>query len=556
MNDALSGSDVWLLRSERWFGHLLDLYPEEHQTYRQVLFDNFAIHCRRAWSERGGWGLVSLWITTLWSMLVGAPFHNRRVPGLLRALQKRSWLLIVRAIRSVFGHPLGLVATAFTMIIVAVVPFAAEEARSPAPENAALAQAQPGAAGKPAALQRLAVTPAAPAARPAQPASLPLRAVPRQAPADPALAPQMADSLPAHPPLAKPLPTAPAATNAVRPRVTAGREPSPIHDGRVPALTADTETPLPTARPTSTPYPPSTSTPSPRLGRSPTSLPASQVVLPPSAVSSPSTTPAPTPIPSPASTPTPAPSLTAAPSQTPSPSATAGPAPPTATTCLTAAAQPLDIVLVIDRSGSMESSGKLSSARQAARAFLELLGRDDRVGLISFNENARLATPLGGSREDIAAAIAKLTAGGGTRIDRALALTTAALTGPAHRPAAQRVAVLLSDGLAKGRDDEAKAAAGEARRAGIRLFAIGVGEADAELLEAVASSPSDYYYAPSPQDLTRLYTTIGQLIHACTPVIAMPPTPTPTSTSIADDSHPPTSAGNPGHLVYLPAMRR
>ncbi len=53
-----------------------------------------------------------------------------------------------------------------------------------------------------------------------------------------------------------------------------------------------------------------------------------------------------------------------------------------------------DIVLLIDSSGSMKKTDPHDYRKTAAKLFISLLGRDDRAGIVSFGENAKLLLPL------------------------------------------------------------------------------------------------------------------------------------------------------------------
>ena len=79
-----------------------------------------------------------------------------------------------------------------------------------------------------------------------------------------------------------------------------------------------------------------------------------------------------------------------------------------------------DIVLVIDRSGSMQGA-KLASAREAARSFAELLDvRHHRLGLASFSDQASIDVPLTDSVPAVIDGLYALRAEGGTDLTAAL----------------------------------------------------------------------------------------------------------------------------------------
>lgn len=116
------------------------------------------------------------------------------------------------------------------------------------------------------------------------------------------------------------------------------------------------------------------------------------------------------------------------------------------------------IMLTTDYSGSMQSTDvaptRLAAARAAAERFLKQVPANVRVGLVAFNQSARLIESPSTDRQAVRNALATLQPSGGTATGEALAVAIAALTsqkdGTGTRPPA--AIVLLSDGKSvKGR---------------------------------------------------------------------------------------------------------
>jgi len=110
------------------------------------------------------------------------------------------------------------------------------------------------------------------------------------------------------------------------------------------------------------------------------------------------------------------------------------------------------IMLTTDYSGSMQATDvaptRLAAARAAAERFLEEVPGSVRIGLVSFNQAARLVAGPTTNREEIRAAIAALQPSGGTATGEALAVSLTALQAETD-DAGVRVPsaiVLLSDG--------------------------------------------------------------------------------------------------------------
>ncbi len=180
---------------------------------------------------------------------------------------------------------------------------------------------------------------------------------------------------------------------------------------------------------------------------------------------------------------------------------------------------PKDIVLVLDKSGSMEGK-KIQQAKAATRYILEHLGEGDRFGLIAFNEDVdRLTEGLVEATPDrIAAAVAevdKIYADGWTNIHGAL-LSAMDWLSPSDRP---KYVIFLTDGLPTAGETDTGLIVGDvtaANAAGARLFAFGVGyDVDPQLLDLLAQKNRGATSYVTPQEdlegvLTSFYSKIAQ----------------------------------------------
>jgi Mg-chelatase subunit ChlD len=170
-----------------------------------------------------------------------------------------------------------------------------------------------------------------------------------------------------------------------------------------------------------------------------------------------------------------------------------------------------DVVLAIDVSGSMQFEGKITAARSSAIAFVAQMDpATTRVGVVAFQTTPQLVQPLTSDRALLIERIGALAAGGGTNIQAALAVSTAALAAAAPRPDAKPAIVLLTDGRTNSADGLEEAIAG-ARAAGVEVFTIGLGsDADRDTLARIATDGSHAFFTPTIDELQTLYAEIGR----------------------------------------------
>ncbi len=175
-----------------------------------------------------------------------------------------------------------------------------------------------------------------------------------------------------------------------------------------------------------------------------------------------------------------------------------------------------DVVLVVDRSGSMNDDGKLADAQAAVSSFLDTLNAPpEQAALVSFAVTATLDAPLTTDVELVRTAVMSLTAEDSTYMDHGLAEARLELASSRHVPTHTKIIILLSDGQQTGDTAPVLAEAAAAKAEGALIFSIGLGpDADADLLQQVASDPAYYFYAPSGDDLEDVYLEISTVL-AC-----------------------------------------
>jgi Ca-activated chloride channel family protein len=185
------------------------------------------------------------------------------------------------------------------------------------------------------------------------------------------------------------------------------------------------------------------------------------------------------------------------------------------------------VILAMDISGSMNADdvwpSRLAAAQSAARAFVNALPDNVRIGVVAFSDEARLVQPPVQNREDVLFVIASLQAQHGTAIGRGILVSLEALDKDV--PGA---IVLLTDGQNSHGVDPAEAAR-EAVARGVRIYTVGVGTPygqihhergwqqtvgiDEEALMSIAQQTgAEYFYASSATDLYSIYANLGSKV--------------------------------------------
>ncbi len=114
----------------------------------------------------------------------------------------------------------------------------------------------------------------------------------------------------------------------------------------------------------------------------------------------------------------------------------------------TSAIPPVDLVLVLDQSGSLGTAGAWDDLQAAATTFVQQFDDlIDQVALVSFQTRANTWNPLAPNfTTPIVNQIALLNSAGWTNTGEAIRLGGLELSGPAARPNAAKVVVFFTDG--------------------------------------------------------------------------------------------------------------
>jgi Ca-activated chloride channel homolog len=168
---------------------------------------------------------------------------------------------------------------------------------------------------------------------------------------------------------------------------------------------------------------------------------------------------------------------------------------------------PIHAAVVLDVSASME--GSLGQATDAALAFLEGAVRPkDRAALITFNDRPHLAVKFTKDVDALAGGLAGLKAERGTALYDTIIFSLFYFNGVKG----QRAIVLLSDGKDEGSRFSYEDALDSARRAGVAIYPIGLGEElEKRKLEKLAEETGGRaFFLKDAAELTGIYAAIQE----------------------------------------------
>jgi VWFA-related protein len=182
---------------------------------------------------------------------------------------------------------------------------------------------------------------------------------------------------------------------------------------------------------------------------------------------------------------------------------------------------PLNTLLIFDVSGSMNSAGKLATAKEAAKAYLDTMRADDQVGLLTFNTEVRYAQPLTSDRETLHSAIDDLTAEEDTAMYDALVEGVQLLESVEGRKAI----IVLTDGMDNRSEFGLQDVLDRLGPGGLSISTVGLGDPqqldattaglDVPALERLASQAGGRYaYANDASSLTALYERLARALQS------------------------------------------
>lgn len=175
-----------------------------------------------------------------------------------------------------------------------------------------------------------------------------------------------------------------------------------------------------------------------------------------------------------------------------------------------------DIMLVIDRSASMDQQeGKLQEAIEGAEGLIGQLAANDRIGLVSFADDARADSSLSQNFGEVQSAVRDLEgqANGDTNLAGGVNVAHDELVANS-RTDAEQIMIVLADGEHNTGDLNPQTEAQEAKDAGIRVLTVAIPELQGGELEEMASEPLDqnFFNIEGIENISTIFETIAQEI--------------------------------------------
>jgi Ca-activated chloride channel family protein len=132
---------------------------------------------------------------------------------------------------------------------------------------------------------------------------------------------------------------------------------------------------------------------------------------------------------------------------------------------------PVDVVLLVDASGSMDVTEKVANARNAAIQLIHSLGPEDRVSVYAFDKDLYQLTEFEESKQESIAALTRITPFGSTALYDAVAILADHVV---HEGFGRRAIVVVTDGVDTASDISVDEAVEKARGVDLPVYAVRV----------------------------------------------------------------------------------
>ncbi|WAM34448.1 VWA domain-containing protein [Caldicellulosiruptor morganii] len=169
----------------------------------------------------------------------------------------------------------------------------------------------------------------------------------------------------------------------------------------------------------------------------------------------------------------------------------------------------IDIVFVLDSSGSMSWNDPNDYRKTAAKSFVDALVQGDRAAVVDFDSYGYLLQPLTHDFEAVKSAIDRIDSSGGTDIAAGIRIANQQLISQSSDDRI-KVIILLTDG--EGYYDQSLTA--QAKDSNINIYTIGLGTSvDENLLRNIAAQTGGMYFSvSSASQLPQVFSRITEIV--------------------------------------------
>ena len=168
----------------------------------------------------------------------------------------------------------------------------------------------------------------------------------------------------------------------------------------------------------------------------------------------------------------------------------------------------IDIVFVVDSSGSMTSNDRSGIRKTAVKNFVDKLGKDDRAAVVDFDDSARVYQSFTSDHQALYSAVDRVDSYGGTSLSAGMKVAINLFNEDSYmRTDAYKYIVFLTD----GDGDYRTAYTSEALKNNIIVYTVGLGSGVREtVLKNIASGTGGkYYFASTANQLPDIYNDVS-----------------------------------------------
>ncbi len=177
---------------------------------------------------------------------------------------------------------------------------------------------------------------------------------------------------------------------------------------------------------------------------------------------------------------------------------------------------PVTVVLVIDKSSSMDEFNLMEDTKAAAITFVNIMGPNDKTGVVSFASKIFTEHDVSADKPSIISAINAIEAKGGTSLYDGIMRATNVIR-PHLRPDESAALIVMTDGEDK-EDSEASfnEALNASRALGIPVFTITLfkegGFIGRDMKTLAAETGGLHFHSPTSKDLEEIYRRLSALL--------------------------------------------